>query len=249
VPITVPGKFTDKTTFLVANDQVELAPGTVAAGRYTAQATVAADAAIGFAPIFAIAPVSGAYNSCPALFVGQIASYDMTATNGWTIKLTPQAKTFAVGAQEAKLPYQVTFQKEGEATPFKKMSTAMTFRFNEESGKEIYLSLEPLPGEGSPDAELAEIQKKMSDPQAFTKIPPKEMDRMMNRMTVLTEAKMKAMTAPDYAQKAQKEQDDFGCSSVTLVITGPTATGRLACGKNVTSSGLLKLTGTSTKAS
>ncbi len=100
VPVTVNGKFSEKTTFLVANDQVELAAGTRAAGRYTAKATIAADASIGFAPIYAI----------------------------------------------------------------------------------------------------------------------------------------------------QKEQENFGCSTLTLVLTGPTPTGRVTCGKNVGARGELKLTGTSTNA-
>jgi hypothetical protein len=248
VPVTVNGKFSEKTTFLVANDQVDLAPGTLAAGRYTAKATIAADASIGFAPIYAIAPVSGAYNSCPALFVGQIASYELKSNNGWTIKLTPLAKAFEVGKQDAKLPYQAAFLKEGETTPFKKMSTDMTFQFNQESGKDIYLSLQPLPADGTPEAELAAIQKKLSDPQAFAKLPPKEMDRVMNRMSELTELQLKTVSAPDYAQKIQKEQEDFGCTSLTLALTGPTPTGRVACGKNVGTRGELKLTGTSTNA-
>src|SRR5262249_32674886 len=91
-PLTLNGKFVEKTTFLVANDQVEIEDGTIAAGagtaaagpgrRYTTKVTVAADTAAGYAPIFAISPVSGAYTSCPAVFVaGPAPQYALTGDN------------------------------------------------------------------------------------------------------------------------------------------------------------------------
>src|SRR5690349_3792216 len=46
-PVTLTGKFSDKTTFLVANDHVELETGTVAAGRFTSKVTAAVDAPAG----------------------------------------------------------------------------------------------------------------------------------------------------------------------------------------------------------
>lgn len=247
-PVTLTGKFPEKTTFLVANDQVDIEEGTVAAGRYTTKVTVAADASAGYAPIYAIAPVSGAYNSCPAVFIGPISSYDLTGDNGWTIKVTPQGKAFEVGKEDAKLTYTLSFVKDGEAAPFKKMSGVLLLRFDQETGKEISLPLEALAGDGSPDAELAALQKKMSDP-SFAKLPPKEMDRLIQRMTVLTEQRLKIVTAPDYAQKAAKEQDDFGCTTLSLTLTGTTATGHLNCGKNVGRNGNVKLTGTSARVS
>jgi len=115
--VTLTGRFPEKTAFLVANDQVELEEGTLAAGRYTTKATVSADAAAGYAPIYAITPVSGAYNMCPALFIGSISSYELTSPSGWTVKLTPQSKTFEVGREAAKLMYVVAFIKEGETAP------------------------------------------------------------------------------------------------------------------------------------
>jgi hypothetical protein len=242
--VTMGGKFAEKTTFLSANDQVELEPGTLAAGRYTAKVTATADAAAGYAAIYAITPVSGANNACPAVFVAQAASYDLKADNGWTLKMTPQAKAFEVSKEEAKLPYEVAFIKAGETALFKKMSTALTFRHNEESRRDISFSLQAMAGEGSPDAELAAIQKKLSDVQAFMKLPPKEQDRLMKRMTDLTELQIKKMSAPDYSQQLQKEQDEFGCQGMMLTVTGANVTGRVNCGKNVGTRGEVKLTGT-----
>ena len=247
-PVTLSGKFSDKTAFLVANDQVEIEEGTVAAGKYTTKATASADAAAGFAPIYAIAPVSGAYNSCPAVFIGPISSYELTGDNGWTVKLTPQGKAFEVTRENAKLTYVVSFSKEGEANPFKKMTGRLELRFDQETGKEISVPLEALATDGSSDAEYAALQKKMSDP-SFAKLPPKEMQRILDRYSLLSEAKMKEMSAPDYAQKAGKEHDDFGCQSLYLTVSGTTAKGRLSCGRNVGKNGYVNLTGTSARVS
>ena len=93
-PVSLGGKFAEKTVFLAANDDVTL-EGTLAAGKFTGTATAAADAGPGWAPVHAIAPVSGANKSCGAIFVGPVAAYEFKADNGWTIKLAPQAKAFA----------------------------------------------------------------------------------------------------------------------------------------------------------
>lgn len=247
-PLTLTGRFPEKTTFLVANDQVEIEEGTLAAGRYTTKATVAADAAAGYAPIYAIAPVSGANTMCPALFIGPISSYDLTSTNGWTIKLTPQGKAFEVNKEDARLLYTAAFSKEGETAPFRKMSAKLVLRFDQETGKEVYLSLEPLAADGSPDAELTAIQKKMSDP-SFAKLPAAEMDRLIKRMTELTEQRLKIVSAPDYAQKMQKEQEDFGCTSMSLTVGGGEVNGHVQCGRNVGRNGDVRLTGTSARVS
>jgi hypothetical protein len=246
--VSLNGKFTEKTTFLSQNDQVDLAPGTLAAGRYTAKVTVAPDAPAGFAMIHAIAPVSGANNACPAVFVGKASSYELKGDNGWTLKMTPSSKTFEVSQQEAKLDYEVAIIKAGETAPFKKMSTALTLRYNEEPGRGLSFSLQEAAGEGSPEAELAAIQKKMTDYQTFMKLPQKEQDRLMKRMTDLTELQIKKMSSPDYAQQLQKAQDDFGCQGLMLNVNAAdgNVTGRLQCGKNIGTRGQVMLTGTST---
>ncbi len=120
-PVSLTGKFMEKTVFLAANDDVTL-EGTMAAGKFTGTATAAADAGPGWAPVHAIAPVSGANRSCGAIFVGPVAAYEFKGDNGWTIKLTPQAKAFALSGEDATLPYAVTFFKDGEAKPFKTMA-------------------------------------------------------------------------------------------------------------------------------
>jgi hypothetical protein len=88
----------------------------------------------------------------------------------------------------------------------------------------------------------------MTDP-SFAKLPPKEMQRLLDRYSQLSEVKMKEMTAPDYAQKAGKENDDFGCQNLGLTMTGTTVKGRLSCGRNVGKNGYVNLTGTSARVS
>jgi hypothetical protein len=249
-PVTLTGRFAEKTAFLIANDQVDIEEGTLAAGKYTTKVTVAADAAAGYAPIYAITPVSGASSMCPAVFIGPISRYELTADNGWTIKVEPQEKAFAVSKEDAKLNYVVSFAKPGDApgAPFKKASGRLVLRFDQETGKEMSLTLETQSADGSVDAEMSAIAKKMADP-SFAKLPPAEMDKLMNRYSALTEQKLKIVSAPDYAQKAQKEQDDFGCTSISLTVNGEAVTGHVQCGKNVGRNGGLKVTGTSARVS
>jgi len=59
---------------------------------------------------------------------------------------------------------------------------------------------------------LAAIQQKMADP-SFAKMPPAEMDRLINRMTVLTEQQIKTVTAPDY-----RAEEAEGAGRVRLLV-------------------------------
>jgi hypothetical protein len=241
-PVALGGKFGEKTVFLAANDDVAL-DGTVAAGKFTGTATAAADAGLGWAPVHAIAPVSGANSSCGAVFVGPVAAYELTADNGWTIKLAPKAKAFAFQGEEATLPYAVTFFKDGEAAAFKTMAGEITVRQSDAPSRNVYMSLMKSGAAGSPDAELAEIQRKLSQPDAFKKLGMAEISRLSERMGKLMEGQMKDMNSPGWAERQQKEQDEFGCSSLSLSISAGAATGSVSCGRTVGRSGQLKVTG------
>jgi hypothetical protein len=241
-PVSLGGKFADKTVFLAANDDVTL-DGTLAAGKFTGTATVGADAAPGWAPVHAIVPVSGANRSCGAIFVGPVTAYEFKGDNGWTIKLTPQAKAFTVAENQATLPYTVTFFKDGEAKPFKTMASAMTLRESDNPTRDMFMTLNPSGAAGSPEAELAEIQRKLSQPDAFKKLGMAEISRLSDRMGTLMEAQMKEMNSPDYAAKMQKAQDEFGCHSIAFSIKAGETTGSLSCGRTVGKNGQVKVTG------
>jgi hypothetical protein len=242
-PVSLTGKFAEKTVFLAANDDVTL-DGGLAAGKFTGTATAAADAGPGWAPIHAIAPVSGANRSCGAIFVGPVTPFEFKGDNGWTIKLTPTAKAFEVAGEDASLPYSVTFFKDGEAAPFKTMAAALTLRQSDSPSRDVYMSLTKSGAAGSPEAELAEIQRKLSAPDAFKKLGMAEISRLSERMGKLMETQMKEMNAPDYAEKMQKEQEAFGCNSISFSVKAGAVTGNVQCGRSVGSNGSVKLTGT-----
>jgi hypothetical protein len=241
-PVSLAGKFNEKTVFLAANDDVTL-EGTLAAGKFTGTATAGAEAGPGWAPVHAIAPVSGANRSCGAVFVGPVKAYEFKGDNGWTIKLTPQAKAFSVGESEATLPYAVTFFKDGEAKPFKTMASAITVRESDSPTGDTYMTLNASGAAGSPEAELAEIQRKLSQPDAFKKLGMAEISRLSERMGKLMEGQMKEMNSPGYAEKMQKEQEEFGCHGLGFSIKAGAATGNVSCGRAVGSNGSIKLTG------
>jgi hypothetical protein len=244
-PVSLTGKFVEKTAFLAANDDVTL-EGTLAAGKFTGTATAAADAGPGWAPVHAIVPVSGANKSCGAIFVGPVAAYEFKGDNGWTIKLAPQAKAFSIGESEATLPYAVTFFKDGEAKPFKTMATALTLRDSDNPTRDIFMTLNASGAAGSPEAELAEIQRKLSQEDAFKKLGMAEISRLSERMGKLMEGQMKDMNSPGWAERQQKEQDEFGCRSIAFSVKAGAVTGNVSCGRNIGSNGSVKLTGGAT---
>ncbi len=244
-PVSLAGKFNEKTVFLAANDDVTL-EGTLAAGKFTGTATAGADAGPGWAPVHAIVPVSGANRSCGAIFVGPVTAYEFKGDNGWTIKVTPQAKAFALGEGQATLPYAVTFFKDGEAKPFKTMASAITVRESDNPSRDMYMSLSPSGAAGSPEAELAEIQRKLSQEDAFKKLGMAEISRLSERMGKLMEGQMKDMNSPGWAERQQKEQDEFGCRSIAFSVKAGAVTGNVSCGRNIGSNGSVKLTGGAT---
>lgn len=239
-PVAIGGKFAEKTVFLAANDDVTL-EGTLAAGKFTGTATVAAEAGPGWAPIHAIVPVSGANRSCGALFVGPVTAYEFKGDNDWTVKVTPAAKAFTIAEKQASLGYNVTFFKDGEAKPFKTMAATLTVRESDQQSNNTFMSLDPSGEPGSPAAELADIQRKMSQPDAYKKLGPAEFSRLGDRMGKLIDAQSKEQSAPGWAEKQQKEQDDFGCRTISFSFRGGEVNGNVSCGKNVGRSGSIRL--------
>ena len=55
-----------------------------------------------------------------------------------------------------------------------------------------------------------------------------EISRLSERMGKLMEAQMKEMNSPGYAEKTQKEQDEFGCNSLSFSIKAGAATGNVS---------------------
>jgi len=239
--LALSGKFTPQTAFLLENDQVTLGSPVVGANTLSATVTVAADAVPGFARLYAYAPVSGAYAVVPAVFVGVPPTFSLTATNGWTVSLVPEARTFALDGANATAAYKASFRKPGESEPFQTATGTLTLDANRTPTNQWSFSI--TPGEaGSAMEELLALQQQLGDPQTFLKMTDAQREALSEKMEALSERMAKeteAMVADPSA--AQRKQDAFGCQYVSLTLDGRDVRGSISCGKDV---GSLQVTGT-----
>ena len=210
-PITCTGTFGKRTTFLVDHDQVTLAPGSSTATSYSATASVAADAMPAFVRLFAHAPVSGAWSRRGVLVIGAAPSFTLTASNGWTVTLTPETPKWTVDDDSASMTYRAEYSKPGTPAPFEKMTGALTVSADDRPASALTFSLQPG-GTGSAMQEYQALVSKMADPAAFAKMSEKEraafekkMEDVGDRMT----KEMEAMTANPAAM--MEKQAQFGC--------------------------------------
>jgi hypothetical protein len=239
-PVTFAGKFSDKTTFMSGSDALTLANVVVAANKFTANAQVAAGASPGWVRIYAFAPVSVAETWVP-LFVGAPRAYTLTAQNGWTIKLTPDAPKFALDQRASKVGYKAEYFKPGETKPFETTTGKLELESDNTSENSLQFNLS-AGTQGSTMAELEQVTTRMGELMKAGKYGSKELNDLNARMEVLQERMMKEMQAQAAGPAAmQKKQDDFGCGTIFLNTksTGD-VTGNASCGKNV---GSLQLTG------
>jgi hypothetical protein len=239
-PVSLAGRFPERTTFLVDHDQVTLAPGPATAAKYGATATVAVDALPGFARLFAYAPVSGAWNRCGVVVIGAAPSFSLTASNGWTIALAPAAKSWTVNGSSASLGYRAEFFKPGETTPFETMTGSLAVSADEQPDTQYTFSMQPG-NTGSAMEEYQALTARMSDPQAFMKMTPKEQAAFQKKLEEVGDrmaTEMEAMTANPAAMLEKQAQ--FGCGSISLTVDGIQARGGVGCGQKV---GHLTLTG------
>src|SRR5690606_41578973 len=68
--------------------------------------SAAPDALPTFARLYAYTPVSGAWRDLPAVLVGTPPTFTLTASNGWTVSLVPQAPAFRVDGTNASVTYK-----------------------------------------------------------------------------------------------------------------------------------------------
>lgn len=240
-PLAVAGTFSPQTVFLLENDQVSLSQPTAAAGRFSATVSAAPDALPGFARLYAYTPVSGAWTTAPAVFVGTPPTFALTASNGWAVALVPQASSFTLDGAEASVRYKAEFRRAGESAVFETASGTLTL--DGTRGPTDQWSMSITAGEaGSAMEEMLAIQAQMGDMNAYMKMTEKQRDALSaklealgERMTKEAEATMADPTA------AQRKQDAFGCQYVSLTLAGSSVTGHVSCGKDV---GSLQVTGT-----
>lgn len=232
-PVTCSGTFGKRTTFLVEHDQVTLAPGASTATSYTATASVAADALPAFVRMSAYAPVSGAWSRRGVLVIGAAPAFTLTASNGWTITLTPQNRTWAVNDDSASLTYRAEYAKPGAPAPFEKMTGALTVSADDRPSTALTFSMQPG-GTGAAMQEYQALVAKMSDPAAFMKMSEKERAAFEKKMEDVGDRMTKEMEAMSANPAALIEkQAQFGCGTITLTVEGTKASGNVSCGEKV----------------
>jgi hypothetical protein len=195
----------------------------------------------GFGRLFAYAPVSGAWTSVAAVFVGSPPTFELAATNGWAVKVVPKDKAFAISEGSATVPYVAEFFKPGESTPFETASGTWTIEGSRGPTTDLSLSL-TSGAAGGAMAEMEAIQRQMGDMDAFMKMSEKQRDALMARLEKVSEQMSKeaeAMVADPAA--IQRKQDAFGCQYLRLDQVGASVSGNISCGKDV---GSLQVTGT-----
>lgn len=162
-----------------------LASPTAAGKSYKTTVKVDPGLGPGFVQLHAFSPVSGGQAQCDVVFVDNAQGYSLTASNGWTVLLKPQAKAFQMDQGTAELAYHVEFYKTGEAKLFESLQATREIAPGGSPDNDFYLSLrEQMSGAM---AEMEVLQKKMSDPQAFMKMSQKEQEALMEKLAALSE--------------------------------------------------------------
>jgi hypothetical protein len=242
--VTANGKFPPGTVFLSDLDGAALA-GTATSTTYSGRLTVAAGLLPTFVHLYAFNPVSMGYTFVPVAFINSVYRFDLKGANGWNVKAIPTAPGFKLSDGSAALPYRVEFYRANESKPFETLNGTLNYSAGAPASSEISVNLQP--GAGNAQAEVEELTRKMSDTQAFLKLPEQEQNALFERITALSDQMVKDMTAQMAVDPAvrQKQQDDFGCSQLTLQSAPAGAvSGRVSCGRNVATKGILNVTGT-----
>lgn len=229
--VSLPGKYAPGTVFLTEHDGVDVGDESAGATSYSASLAAAADAVPGFVRIHAFAPVSGANNSAAVAFIGPVRSYEFATRDGWTVKMTPQAKVFEVDASDASLPYEVAFFRAGNATPVETMSGLMRFEASRRPGENVFINLQRGQG-ATAAAEFEKMMKTMGDPQGMAKMSPRQQEAFMNKLEKVTEAMMAEQTSPDFQARQQEWQNEFGCSGMNIWFAEK-VTASVSCGQKV----------------
>ncbi len=242
---TMGGRFTPQTTFLIDHDKVTLEPGAAAAGKYAATARVASDALPAVARLFAYAPVSGAWDRCGAVVVGAMPTMSLTASNGWTITLSPAARAWTVTDSGASIAYKAEYFEAGATAPFETMTGALTVSADSAPRTELTFDMQPGLAPNSAAAEYQALAAKMSDPQAFMRMSPREQAAFQKKLEEIGDRMTKEMESMAANVEAfQAKQAEFGCGNISVRLEDGKVTGGVGCGDKVRH---LQLTGDITR--
>jgi len=247
--VTVRGNFPAGTKILSERDGVTLSGASLSTTTYSARVTIPPDEAPGFVRLWAFTPI-GIEGPTAVALVDTFFRFDLQSPNGYTVKIAPVEKTFTIeDNKRAFVKYQAEFYKPGESKPFQTVTGNQTFSVDdaplESHTPYARLDISFDQSTTSPQAELEEINKKLSDP----KTTETQRNALMARMGALQTRMLEDMTRALKTDPASlnKTQDDFGCGFMQLYPSKDGAVeGSFTCGQNF-SDGSLRVTGTMTR--
>ena len=247
--VTVRGNFPAGTAILSERDGVTLSGASLSTTTYSARVTIPPDEAPGFVRLWAFNPI-GIEGPTAVALVDTFYRFDLGSPNGYTVKIAPIETTFTMeDNKRAHVKYQAEFYKPGEPKPFETVTGNQTFSAADAplQSRTPYARLEISFDQSttSPQAELEEINKRLSDP----KTTEAQRNALMARMGALQRKMLEEMTKALKTDPASlnKTQDDFGCGFMQLYPSnGGAVEGSFSCGQNF-SDGLLRVTGTMTR--
>lgn len=239
--VALTGSFPPGVAVLSDRDGAVLSGATLSSTEYSARITVGATEGPGYVKLWAITPVHHVWTTMPVLFIDAVYRFDLESANGYTVVVTPTAKSFTLEGGYARLPYKAEFYKPGESTPFQTRDGWMSYHSDEDTHTALNIDF-PEP-QGSAAQELDDIMKQMDDPQ----LTDAQRSDLTVRMVEAQQRMLEEMMNADPAA-AQKKTDEFGCRMVQL-DPGPdgAVAGGIVCGKNFASGGGLQVTGTMTQ--
>lgn len=244
------GKFQPGSAFLFDNDAIQVTKETVQGNTYRAMVQVQKTTGPALANLHVYTPVSGAFTSVRAVQVVGKYEWQLTANNGWRIKMTP--------AQEADT-YRAEFFKGAETQPFRVRQVTLSRRLH--NGLPAYsaeLRLTPedekkmasaMQANAAADAALmqqnqekitevtekyqAQIQglaQQLGDPKLSAAARQKiatQMEELSKKMQAEMSAGGRAETLME--RIANQEKAEFGCRSMSLNSAGQDVQGELHC--------------------
>ena len=261
--VVVKGNFLPGTRFLFDNEKIQVVKEGLVGSDYHATIKVAQSSLPDYATVYSYQPVRCMTTSCPAVSITGKFAWDLTADNGWHIKLEPVDQPGGPTDRIAST-YRAEFYRPGEAKPFEVRSVDLSCHEDECHGvvgegtqdaalkqKAVQGMMNRSPAEQQQSqaavkqaqAEMAQVQQQM---QNFTKLSPDEQKALMARLQAASKKMADAMTPKATAeaqQEMEKNKQEFGCAGMSLSPKGAGLQGTMACGEKVGQRGQLKLTG------
>jgi hypothetical protein len=243
--VVVRGTFRQGTKFLFNSDKVEVVKEALnaSAGRKESEYRATIKAAQSPLPdsinIESYEPQLCRVTSVVGVCIGGKYEWDFTADNGWKIQLRQVGESACKEGQASSL-YRAEFFRSAGPKPFEVRNVRVGCQH-----EQCFGSFEEVSeGAGTPEAEMAELQKKLMN---FASLSEQERNKLMARMQELAKeqsgAVSKQLAEAQSGVAAQKEAE-FGCHNIGFRLNGSALEGNMACGEKVGSRGQLNLQGT-----